>query len=167
MKRLFLIRHAKSDWGNPMLLDMQRPLNARGHADAPRMASHLKTLGFIPDLIVSSPAVRARTTAEYFAKTMGIPPLSIDFQSDIYEANETDIMHIIHELPESASTVFLFGHNPTMTYVADSFAKKQRFDNIPTCGIVQIQSNTEGSSWATFNRKTADAVASFFPKNLP
>ncbi len=166
MKRLFLIRHAKSDWGNPLLLDMQRPLNARGHADAPRMASHLKSLGFVPDLIVSSPAVRARTTAEYFAETMEIPALSIDFQSDIYEANEMDILHIIHELPESASTVFLFGHNPTITYVADTFAKKERFDNIPTCGIVQIESNTEGSSWATFNPKTADAVATFFPKNL-
>ena len=166
MKRLFLIRHAKSDWGNPLLLDMQRPLNERGHADAPRMASHLKSMGFIPDLIVSSPAVRARTTAEYFAKTMGIPALSIDFQSDIYEANESNIMHIIHELPESASTVFLFGHNPSMTYVADSFAKKDRFDDVPTCGVVQILSNTEGSSWTTFNRKTADVVAAFFPKNL-
>ena len=167
MKRLFLIRHAKSDWANSLLLDIERPLNARGHADAPHMAMHLKTKGFIPDLIVSSPAVRARTTAEYFAKAFNIPSESIDFQQDIYEADQRDIMHVISELPESAETVFLFGHNPTLTYVADNFSKKERFDNIPTCGIVEIHANTEGSLWQHFNPKTADAVASFFPKNLP
>lgn len=165
MKRLFLIRHAKSDWSS-FSLDIERPLNPRGHADAPRMAAYLKKLGFAPDLIVSSPAVRARTTAEYFAKIFDIPSQNIDIQQDIYDADERDIMHIISELPESASTVFLFGHNPTLTYVADNFAKKERFDNVPTCGIVQIVANTEGSTWEKLNPKTATATAHFFPKTL-
>jgi phosphohistidine phosphatase len=164
MKTLFLIRHAKSSWASVGLRDFDRTLELRGHNDAPRMAKHLKNLGFKPDLIVTSPAMRARTTAEYFAKEFNISPESIDNQQDIYEADERTIAHIIRELPDSANTVLLFGHNPTFTYIADGFSKTHRFENLPTCGIVQIQSNTEGSSWETFNPKTAQVKNFWFPK---
>jgi phosphohistidine phosphatase len=166
MKTLFLIRHAKSSWATLGLRDIDRTLELRGHNDAPRMAKHLKKMGIKPDLLVSSPAVRARTTAEYFAKEFGIAPESIDNQQDVYEADERDIAHVIRELPDSANTVFLFGHNPTFTYVADSYSRKDRFENVPTCGIVQIQSNTEGTSWENFNPKTAEVKGFWYPKTI-
>jgi phosphohistidine phosphatase len=166
MKTLFLIRHAKSSWAAVGLRDFDRTLELRGHNDAPRMAKYLKNLGFKPDLIVTSPAMRARTTAEYFAREFNISTESIDNQQDIYEADERTIAHIIHELPESANTVLMFGHNPTFTYIADSYSKKHRFENIPTCGIVQIQSDTEGSPWETFNPKTAEVKGFWYPKTI-
>jgi phosphohistidine phosphatase len=166
MKTLFLIRHAKSSWTSLGLSDKERPLDLRGHNDAPRMAAHLKKMGIQPDLIVSSPAVRARTTADYFAKTFDIPSESIDIQQDVYEADERDILHVIHNLPDSVETVFLFGHNPTFTYVADSFSKKERFENVPTCGVVQIQSNTEGGTWENFGVKTAEVKGYWYPKTI-
>ncbi len=166
MKTIFLIRHAKSSWATIGLRDFDRTLEQRGHNDAPRMAKHLKKLGFTPDALVSSPAVRARTTAEYFAKEFNIPAQNIDCQQDIYESDEQTIAHIIRELPEEADTVFLFGHNPTFTYVADSYAKNAHFENVPTCGIVQIQSNTEGSSWEKFNPKTAEVKGFWYPKTI-
>ena len=136
MKTLFLIRHAKSSWASIGLRDIERTLEQRGHNDAPRMAKHLKKLGIKPDLLVSSPAVRARTTADYFAKEYNIALESIDIQADIYEADEQTILHIIHELPDSVETVFMFGHNPTFTYVADSFSKNTRLFS-KTCMIMQ------------------------------
>ena len=166
MKTLFLIRHAKSSWANIGARDIERTLDQRGNIDAPRMAKHLKQLGIKPDLLVSSPAVRARTTAEYFAKEFNIAAESIDIQADIYEADAQTILHIIHELPDSVETVFLFGHNPTFTFVADSFSKTTRFDNVPTCGVVQIASNTEGASWKSFGVKTADVKGFWFPKGI-
>jgi phosphohistidine phosphatase len=166
MKTLFLIRHAKSSWASIGLRDHDRTLELRGHNDAPRMAKHLKKLGFTPDLIVSSPAVRARTTAEYFAKEFNMDAQSIDIQQDIYEADERTIQHIINELPETAETVLIFGHNPTFTYIADGFSKKDRFENVPTCGIVQIQSDTEGSPWTAFTPKNASVKAFWYPKTI-
>jgi phosphohistidine phosphatase len=166
MKTLFLIRHAKSSWADFGMRDIDRPLELRGQNDAPRMAAHLKKLGVQPDLLVSSPAVRARTTAGYFAAAFSMDAQSIDIQQDIYEADEQTILHIIQELPESVNTVFLFGHNPTFTYVADMFSKKDRIDNVPTCGIVQIRSNTEGVSWRKFNVKTADVKGFWYPKGI-
>jgi phosphohistidine phosphatase len=166
MKTIFLIRHAKSSWAAANMRDFDRPLELRGHNDAPRMAKHLKQLGFQPDLIVSSPAMRAKTTAAYFADAFGIPLESIDYQQDIYEANEEDIENVIRELPEEAQTVLIFGHNPTFTYVADAYSKIHRFDNISTCGIVQIEAYTEGSLWKNFHPNTAEVKAFWYPKTI-
>ncbi|MDZ7877290.1 MAG: histidine phosphatase family protein [Saprospiraceae bacterium] len=166
MKTLFLVRHAKSSWAILGQRDHERSLELRGHNDAPRMAKYLKQLGIKPDLIVSSPAVRARTTAEYFAKEFGIDPQHIDIQQDVYEADERDIANVIRSLPDESYTVLLFGHNPTFTYVADSYSKEVRFENLPTCGIVQIEQNTEGGTWDKFNPKTAEVKGFWFPKTI-
>ena len=76
------------------------------------------------------------------------------------------IANVIRNLPEAAQTVLLFGHNPTFTYVADSYSKKVRFDNLPTCGIVQIELNTEGGTWAKFHPNTAEVKGFWFPKTI-
>jgi phosphohistidine phosphatase len=163
MKKLYLIRHAKSDWSHAGLRDIDRPLNERGHKDAPRMAKLLRGMGVTPDLIVSSPANRARTTAEYFAKEFDYAPNKIDIQKDIYEADIRDIMLVVHDLPDAADTVFLYGHNPTFTYFANRFTDKI-IDNIPTCGVVKIEAQID--NWSTFESKNARVTGFWFPKEI-
>lgn len=163
MRTLFLVRHAKSSWDHPGLRDFDRPLNDRGLRDAPRMAKLLAGMGMRPDLMVSSPAKRAYTTATYFAKAFGIPEEDIVTNADIYEAFPSEILRIISELPDSADTVFLFGHNPTFTDVANRFSSRF-IDNLPTCGVIQIESTA--SRWAEVYEENARVKAHYFPKEL-
>jgi phosphohistidine phosphatase len=161
MRTLYLIRHAKSSWDNPGLRDFNRPLNERGQRDAPLMAALMVKMGIKPDLIVSSPARRAITTAQFFADAMGIADEDIVRNQDIYEAYPQEILRLISELPESAETVFMFGHNPTFTDVANRFSD-DFIENIPTCGIVRIESPAD--SWRSFYEGNARVNAQYFPK---
>lgn len=161
MRTLFLIRHAKSSWDNPGLRDFDRPLNERGLRDAPLMAALLAARGAKPDLIMSSPAKRALTTARYFADAFGMPDEQIVRNPDIYEATPQQILRIISRLPDESKTVCLFGHNPTFTDVANRYTDDY-IDNLPTCGVVQIVSNAD--SWASMYEGNADVTNCFFPK---
>jgi len=163
MRTLFLIRHAKSSWDNPGLRDFNRPLNSRGVHDAPKMANFLAKQSVEPDLLLSSPAKRALTTALFFAGAFGIGDEAVIQEQGIYEAAPADILQIIHRLPDSARTVLLFGHNPTLTDVANRFSE-DFIDNIPTCGIVQIES--EADSWKAFDEGNAAVKKRFFPKEV-
>ena len=156
MKKVYLVRHAKSSWENPSLRDIERPLNSRGLRDAPFMASLLKGHGVIPDRIISSPANRAFTTATYFAKESGIGDDEIDVRHDVYEAFPQTILSIIRSLDKSVSTVLLFGHNPTFTSLANMFTDDY-IPNVPTCGIVEI--TTQTTDWSLFNENTARLTA--------
>ncbi|MCB0577434.1 MAG: histidine phosphatase family protein [Saprospiraceae bacterium] len=161
MRTLFLIRHAKSSWDNPGLRDINRPLNDRGMHDAPRMAQLLAGIGPPPDLIVSSPAKRAFTTAMFFARAFGIDEDGIEQKQEIYEAAPRDILRLVSALPDNAHTVCLFGHNPTFTEVANRFSENY-IDNVPTCGIVHVKS--EADTWAGFDESNAVVKACYFPK---
>jgi phosphohistidine phosphatase len=163
MRTLYLIRHAKSSWDNPGLRDINRPLNDRGLDVAPRMARLLVDQGLRPDLLVSSPAKRALHTAQFFAEALGVADEAIVRNPDIYEAVPTTILRIVSELPEEAQTVCLFGHNPTLTEVANQFSEK-RIANVPTCGIVLIESTAP--SWREFYEGNAAVKATFFPKEV-
>ena len=161
MKTIFVIRHAKSSWAEMGAKDFDRVLDKRGQNDAPLMAKILKEAGTHPDLIVSSPAMRAKTTAVYFGQEFGINAEQIDFQSDIYEAMETDILHVIQNLPNSANVILLFGHNPSLTYFTNNF-NPNPIENLPTCGIVRIALNAD--DWSKFSDKTARVTGLWFPK---
>lgn len=163
MRTLFLIRHAKSSWDNPGLRDFNRPLNERGLHDAPKMAKLLAKKGVKPDLLLSSPAKRAITTAHFFAETFGLEADDVVQEQEIYEAAVSDILNIVNNLPDSAQSVMLFGHNPTLTDVANRFSD-QYIDNIPTCGIVLIES--EADSWKAFSEGNAAVKKIFFPKEV-
>lgn len=163
MRTLYLVRHAKSSWDNPGLRDAQRPLNERGLHDAPRMGKMLAGMGIQPDLMVSSPAKRALTTAQFFAAAFGLAEAQLLLNQDIYEASPRDIMRIISGLPESAQTVFIFGHNPTFTEVANTFTN-DFIENVPTCGVVRIESNA--ADWSALYEGNAKVTACFFPKEV-
>lgn len=161
MRTLYLIRHAKSSWAEPGLKDFDRPLNARGLRDAPFMATMLKGKGVELDKIVSSPALRAFTTATFFAEAFDIAIESILKEKDIYEAYPEDIRSVIESFDDSCEHVALFGHNPGFTQMANVFATDY-ISNMPTCSIVQV-SMIEGN-WANFFDGNASVRAFYFPK---
>jgi phosphohistidine phosphatase len=161
VKNLFLIRHAKSSWAQVGAKDFDRVLDERGHRDAPKMAKILRGMGIKPDLIISSPAKRAITTAQYFAKELEIPFEKIDLQADIYEASESDLLHVIRNIADVNQTVLLFGHNPTLTYFPNRYSE-ELIDNVPTCGIVQLLLNNE--KWSEFNVKNVSKKEFWYPK---
>ena len=135
MKTLLIVRHAKSSWDNPSLSDFDRPLNDRGHNDAPRMGKRLKEKDLTPDIIISSPANRAFTTSKIIAESIGFPVSSIVTNRNLYHATEDEILDVVHSLNEKTDVVMLFGHNPGLTDFVNSITKSH-IDNIPTCGIV-------------------------------
>jgi phosphohistidine phosphatase len=163
MRTLFLIRHAKSSWDNPALRDFERPLNERGLNTAPRMASYLTQAGVQPDLLVSSPAKRAISTALFFGAAFGVNETQIVRNEDIYEASVTTVLRIISQLPDQAHTVLLFGHNPTFTDLANGFSTTPII-NVPTCGIVRIE--TQADNWRSMYEGNTRVIATYFPKEV-
>ncbi len=134
MKKLYLMRHAKSDWSGYYVSDFERTLNKRGKRDAPMMGEVLKTK-ISPDLIVSSPAVRAKLTAEAVAEKLGYNPRNIRFEEDIYEASALELLRMIQSLPDDAQEVLLIGHNPGLTDLINHLGNV-RLDNLPTASLV-------------------------------
>lgn len=160
MKKLFLIRHGKSSWKNLSLDDFDRPLNKRGKNDAPLMGSILHQLGIIPDLIVASPAYRAKKTAEAIAHEVHYDKHEIHFYEDLYEASSDNITDTIKYLDDEYDTVFLVGHNPSLNFFAEEYLG---FDeNIPTCGIVELEFDCE--CWQDINTQNADFISFEYPK---
>lgn len=164
MRTLYLIRHAKSSWGNPGLRDFDRPLNDRGLHDAPKMAQLLVDQGVKPDLLVSSPAKRALTTAQFFADAFKLEPGNLIKEPSIYEAFPQEILRLMSDLPENAATVLIFGHNPTFTEVANRFTADDIIENVPTCGIVKMVSSAD--SWKEMYEGNTKIVACYFPKEV-
>lgn len=161
MKQVYLIRHAKSCWEDPSLGDKERPLNPRGHRDAPIMANYLAKLNVQPDLIVSSTAKRTQTTASYFAKQFEISDEEIMYENDLYDASVDDVFSTLRSVPADKNVVFLIGHNPSITYFSNMFGG-DRIDNVPTCGIVRI--DFSGDDWTSFDVKNAKQVFFTAPK---
>ncbi|MBU4466393.1 MAG: histidine phosphatase family protein [Actinobacteria bacterium] len=129
MIRLALVRHAKSDWGRPDLDDHDRPLNARGMRDAPVMAKRLADSGFVPETILSSTALRARTTADYFAHALGV---AVTLDRDLYGASASTLLRIAAD--SGASQVMVVAHDPGMTVLAETLSSG-RIQAMPTCAV--------------------------------
>ncbi len=161
MKKLFLIRHAKSSWDNHDLSDFERPLNKRGLRDAPFMSKLLNKENIKPDIIYTSPALRAATTADFFAEELGYKKKKIIYDETIYEAGIRELENIIQNMSDIYSTVFLFGHNPTITYYANHLGNKL-IDNMPTCSIVGIEFNEE--TWNTVEHGKGKTFLFEYPK---
>ena len=134
MKRLYLVRHAKSSWKDPGLTDRERPLNTRGKRDAPRMGQRLAEQGVEPDLILSSPAKRALKTAKAVAKKIGYPKDRIEVRKAIYTGGPTDVLTEVRGVDDSVRQLMVFGHNPGFTELANALTEQQ-IDNLPSCGV--------------------------------
>jgi phosphohistidine phosphatase len=164
MKKLYIVRHAKSSWDDSDLSDFDRPLNERGKRDAPVMAERLLIKGIKPDLLVASDARRAFSTAKRFASVLGYSKNEIKKEHRLYHAGESAILEIVRGLPDSANIVLLFGHNPGLTDFVNELSKDGDVtDNIPTAGIVAFELPT--ASWRDVNFKTGEFILFDYPKN--
>lgn len=158
MRRIFFIRHAKSSWKDEFLADIDRPLNKRGKRDAPFMAKKLAEKVPAVDLLITSSARRARDTSKYFAKKIEVSEKKVD--ENVYHAWTDTLIDIVREIPDKYETVLIFGHNPAFTAVYNSFSE-HRLDNLPTCGIFEIQ--VEGS-WSSLSKQKARTGLLLYPK---
>ncbi|MCB1664896.1 MAG: histidine phosphatase family protein [Pseudomonadales bacterium] len=162
MKTLYLLRHAKSSWANPGQKDYDRPLNDRGMHDTPEMAARLRERGARVDLVVSSPAVRALSTATLMCEGLGIDPGAIVQDRQIYLAGSPKLMQIVSFMDESRDAAMLVAHNPALTDLANDLARAG-IDNIPTCGLVAISLPVE--HWAEVTPGAGQVLFFDFPKN--
>jgi phosphohistidine phosphatase len=157
MKTIYLIRHAKSDWDNPLLRDIERPLNNRGYADANTMGRRLKT----PGLIISSPAVRALSTALIFARQLNYAANNICIKQELYDTSVKDYLSVIKTIPDTIDTVFLFGHNPIISDTAESLCKGIP-NEMPTCAIAGISFAVD--AWSSIKQKSGELILFDYPK---
>lgn len=161
LKKLFIIRHAKSDqsfFGN----DFERPLNERGKADATKMAKRLLDKKIEIDALVSSPAVRAKETAELFATTLKMPAEEIIFISALYHASTEVFYEVIAALPDSLNTIALFSHNLGITNFVNTLDINNQVDNMPTCSIFAVE--TAITHWAAFIKADKHFLFFDYPK---
>ena len=159
MKKLFIIRHAKSDWDNPALDDYDRPLNKRGETSAPFMGKVLAEKGIKPDLIISSPALRAMTTAQLIAKEVGYEKIITPNQY-IYEAYVTALQEIVQYIYDDNDTVFLVGHNPGVSALAYMLCDLK--ESLPTSAVVEI--NFDCNSWMEASKENSKLISYEYPK---
>lgn len=162
MKQLLLVRHAKSDWNTNAETDFDRPLNKRGHKDAPVMAERLLEKHIVPQHIVSSPALRAITTAKYFAELYNIDEKLIQLEPSIYEAPVSNLLSVINKLDNKYNFVALFGHNPGITGLAVKLSDSSVYD-LPTCGVVLIEFPFD--DWAMISENTGEQKLYDYPKS--
>lgn len=157
------VRHAKSSWDDPTERDFDRKLDARGRRDAPMMAHKMHELHLVPDLIITSGAKRALKTARYFQEEFGLPDERFEITNDLYEAAPETVYDIVRGAPDHARFIYVFGHNPTLTWVANSIAGVH-IDNVPTCGIVHVQVMMD--SWKKFKPEHAAFIGFHYPKQF-
>lgn len=161
MKSIFLNRHAKSSWDNPSLSDFDRPLNERGKADAPRMAKRFVNREHEVDLILSSPAKRAFSTAKKFAKALGIKKKKIKKDPRIYEASIPTLLKVINELDDANDRVMIFGHNTTFSEIVGYLCGHNVF--MATCAVVRIDFDID--SWEEVSQGNGQFMYMDYPKN--
>ncbi len=161
MKRLFLIRHAKSSWSDPTASDYERKLNKRGKRDAPFMGERLAKHKVMPDAIYASPAKRARKTALAIAKKIGFPRDNITFDQDIYTFSIRELLEVLQNIPDEESAVFLVGHNYAITDLAVTLTQAS-IDNVPTAGVVGIDLYI--TAWKDVAPDTGDMLFFDYPK---
>lgn len=113
-KTLILMRHGKSDWTAGAANDFNRSLNKRGQADTPRIAAWLGEQGLVPELVVSSPAVRASLTAQLTTRELGLSDEAIVYDDGIYEADRQQLLDAINRHCSQAACLLLVGHNPAL-----------------------------------------------------
>lgn len=161
MKKLFLIRHAKSSWSDPTVSDYNRKLNKRGKRDAPFMALKLAESGAQPDAVISSPAKRARKTAGFMASAVGYPENKIKYDEQIYSASSEDLYRVLRSIDDSLEQIFFVGHNFAITDLAEELTGTE-IVNIPTSGIVAMNCNI--STWREIEAGCAEILFFDYPK---
>lgn len=159
-KVLYLVRHAKSSWKYD-LRDFDRPLKKRGFNDANLISNHLKTFSLSPDLIISSGAERAKTTAKIFIENLNLKKVNFLINNEVYDFSGQSLLNVLKSCNNSIDKLLIFGHNSALTNIANAYGSKA-IDNITTSGFVEIHFATD--KWE--NIKKGETKTILFPKHL-
>jgi phosphohistidine phosphatase len=138
MKTIILVRHAKASRDIAGLEDFDRPLTAEGYAEAYKMAAAIKNKKVKPEFIVSSPAIRAASTAYIFARELKIPFDRIAMREALFAADYKDVLKVVRNVFEEFSSLMVFGHNPSFEDVAN-YLSETPVEKIHTCGVLSLQ----------------------------
>ena len=164
MKQLILVRHAKSEWGDEGLKDIDRPLNERGYKDAYILSEWFFNNHEVPKQFISSDATRALSTAFIFARSLNYPTNEVIIEPRIYESNEKTLKDIVSKIDNSLEYVIVFGHNPGITNFVNELNDGLDFDNIPTCGIISLMFDMK--NWKDIATKKGKINIQQFPKEF-
>ena len=161
MKTLFILRHAKSDWDNRELTDFERPLNERGLKSAPLIGRVMKENQFLPYSIVSSPAIRARQTAELVKESAGIES-EILFDVRIYEASPARLLEVVADQTDNADSMLLVGHNPGLEGLIRALTGE--IEPMPTAALAVVDLQIE--QWSDINSAPGSLRLLIRPKEI-
>lgn len=161
MKQLTLIRHAKSSHGAALLRDFDRPLSDRGLRDAPLLGRHLKELGFAPDALITSPALRAVTTADIIRREAGLTHLPVQEEPRIYEAPVAHLAAVLRDIPDNIGHAVLFGHNPGLENLSNWLSGERVISGLRTGGVVMLELDL--AAWSRIQPGCARLLTYFYP----
>lgn len=164
MKTLILVRHAKSSWAEPGQADFERPLNDRGKMNAPEMGQRLAARKIPLQLIVSSPAKRAKKTAKLMAAEIRYPEEQIMYEMDIYEASLEELLAVLRNVEDRYQHLMMVGHNPGLSYLVN-YLSKTSVNHMPTCAMAYLHLNID--SWKQVKQSCASLADFDFPKRDP
>jgi phosphohistidine phosphatase len=158
MKTLIVVRHGKSLHDDYVHSDLQRHLNRKGYQEAKKAAEWMEQQGVNPDLLVSSPAIRAFTTAVIFAQHMAYPPGNIQLRNEIYEATASALLYVLRSLEDEPESVAIFGHNPGFSDLVKSLAPGS-LEHLVTAGLAILTFDIE--NWVDLAPATGKLTAVF------
>ena len=159
-RTLLLVRHAKASKGDPGMRDRDRALDERGQRDAPKMGKRLAKREMRPDLIVSSPALRALATAQLIAEALGVRAAEIKVDERLYATNPATLLGIIQELDDTLKRVMLVGHNPEFSELAHRFSSE--ITEMPTCSVAEFE--FASTAWSDVGKLAPEKATLDHPK---
>lgn len=161
-KKLYLLRHAESNWGQQDFPDFERKLNEQGKLDAPIMGKRLAARDASPDIVIASTAKRAIETAKIITQAIGFNKEEIKENRKLYLASTKEILNIILSIDDANSSAMLIGHNPGFTELANSLSDL-KIDNMPTCSIFCVEFKVD--SWKEISQAQGKYKFFDYPKN--
>ena len=163
MKSLIIVRHAKTiQHGYDQ--DFDRTLTERGEENADRISSEMVKVGIIPDLIISSPAVRTTQTTKIYAGNFGYPTRNVRYEKKLYSGMQTTtFLQLLHELDDRHTTVMVVGHNPTVYFYLELLLPNFSL-NVPTCSTVVIEFDID--NWSELKERSGKMAHRWIPDLL-
>lgn len=162
-RRLSLVRHANAEQDSDVR-DFERPLSRKGRSEAEEMAKRFLERNLVPDLILSSAAVRTRETADNFARVLGVPARLLQADDTLYLADGDQILAAIRAMGPRVTHLMVIGHNPGISAAAISLAPETVTTDLPTCGALTL--NVVCARWALIDRRGVRDAERFAPKKL-
>lgn len=166
-RRLLVMRHAKSAWGTDAPSDFERPLNARGIDDAPRMGQWLREQGMVPQWVASSPAKRAEQTVLAVCQQLGLDEQAVQWEPEIYGASVDQLCEVLAGCPDDATSALVVGHNPGLeglvAFLCASVPVPPDGKLLPTAAVAQLRMP---DSWGDLSAASAELVSITRPRSL-